>query len=109
MNMATMGSESCCARTAHDIVPSFSSKWYYSSLLRKNKNPRVGLLFSCSFRVKACQYMANNNNKDIYKQVGLFQNAVFFFCVRACTFGFCLLFSLVYVWNEMILVVQFGV
>lgn len=63
--METMGSESCCARTVHDIVPSFSSKW-----LRK-KNPRVGL-FLCSFRVRACQSIANNNNKDIYKQVGLF-------------------------------------
>jgi len=84
--METMGSESCCARIAHDIVPSFRSKW-----LRK-KNPRVGL-FLCSFRVRACQSIANNNNKDVYKQVGLFQNAVFF-CVRACTFGLAYCFLL---------------
>lgn len=75
---ATVFSEpAACARTAYDVASSFSSKWQ-SSLVRK-KNPRTGLLL-CSSRIRACHSMANN--KDIYKQVGLFQNAVFF-CVRA--------------------------
>jgi hypothetical protein len=77
-----MAAEIGYARTAHDVV---------SSSLLRNKNPRVGL-FLCSFRIKACHSMSNNN-KDIYKQVGLFQNAVFL-CVRACTSCFLLFMSL---------------
>lgn len=74
--MAAIVSKSASARTTHDVVSSFSSKWY-SSVAKKK--------LLCSFRIRACQSMANN--KDIYKQVGLFQNAVFF-CVRPSTFGF---------------------
>ncbi|XP_058723995.1 peptide chain release factor PrfB3, chloroplastic-like isoform X1 [Vicia villosa] len=63
--MATMISKSACARTAHDVG---SSKWYSS--LARNKNPHFGL-FLRSFKIRAC-HSINNNNKDIYKQVGLF-------------------------------------
>ncbi|KAL5067151.1 hypothetical protein RYX36_018038 [Vicia faba] len=68
MVMATMVSKSACARTAHDVASSFGSKWYSS--LSRNKNPRAGL-FLCSFKIRAC-HSINNNDKDIYKQVGLF-------------------------------------
>ncbi|XP_004514590.1 peptide chain release factor PrfB3, chloroplastic [Cicer arietinum] len=59
--MAAIVSKSASARTTHDVVSSFSSKWY-SSVAKKK--------LLCSFRIRACQSMANN--KDIYKQVGLF-------------------------------------
>ncbi|CAK8569411.1 unnamed protein product [Lathyrus sativus] len=66
--MATMNFKSACARTAHDVLSSFGSKWYSS--LARNNNPHVGL-FLCSFKIRAC-HPINNNIKDIYKQVGLF-------------------------------------
>lgn len=81
--MATMVS-----KTAHHVVSSFSSKGYSS--LARNNNPHG--LFLCSLKIRAC-HSINSNNNDIYKQVGLFQNAVFF-CVRASTSGFAFCFHL---------------
>ncbi|CAJ1967661.1 unnamed protein product [Sphenostylis stenocarpa] len=68
MVMATMVSEPACpTRTVHDVASSVSSKWHSSPWKKK---PHARLL-QCSLRIRAC----NNsmaNNKDIYKQVGLF-------------------------------------
>lgn len=88
MVMATVGSEPACARTVHDVASSFSSKWQHSSTVKKQPRARI---LQCSLRIRACSSMANK--KDIYKQVGLFQNAIFF-CVRACTDCFWLILML---------------
>lgn len=64
--MATVVSEPACARTVHDVAYSFGPKWH-SSLW--SKKPHAQML-QCSLRIRACNSTANN--KDIYKQVGLF-------------------------------------
>ncbi|XP_061349663.1 peptide chain release factor PrfB3, chloroplastic isoform X2 [Gastrolobium bilobum] len=66
MIMATVVSEPACARTAHDIASYFDSN-LQSFLMRKK--PHVQLL-RFSSRIRACHPIANN--KDAYKQVGLF-------------------------------------
>lgn len=76
MVMATVVSEHACpTRTVHEVASSFSSKWR-SSLGKKKPNVH---LFQCSFRIRACN-SSMANNKDVYNQVGLFQNAIFFVC-----------------------------
>lgn len=71
MVMTTMVSEHACVRTAHEIASSVNSKWQ-PSIVRKKPHTQL-LLYSS--RIRACHSMANK--KEVYKQVGLFQNAVF--------------------------------
>ncbi|KAL1330484.1 hypothetical protein AAHE18_12G112400 [Arachis hypogaea] len=67
--MATVASEAAFLRTAHDVASSFYSKRQHHSLVTTNKKPHAELLF-CSSRIRACHSMPDN--KDVYKQVGLF-------------------------------------
>ncbi|KAE9590151.1 hypothetical protein Lal_00027924 [Lupinus albus] len=68
MVMATILSEHVCVRTVHDISSSFYSKCHYSLL--RNKPYCNMLLYSLSSRIIASHSFPNN--KDVYKQVGLF-------------------------------------
>ncbi|XP_015949692.1 peptide chain release factor PrfB3, chloroplastic isoform X1 [Arachis duranensis] len=67
--MATVASEASFLRTAHEVASSFYSKRQHHSLVTTNKKPHAELLF-CSYRIRACHSMPDN--KDVYKQVGLF-------------------------------------
>jgi len=101
--MATMVSEHACpTRMVHEVASSFSSKWHSSV---GKKKPHVQL-FQCSVRIRACS-SSMANNKDIYNQVGLFQNAIFFFlCIRICSDCFWLMLMLFLVCDKVPLVVQ---